>query len=112
MSDLRIILTTFSSEADAATGVRQLLEERLIACGTILPGARSIYHWKRVVEEAAEVIVFLKTDQERSKFCMARLAELHLYDTPEIVVLHPEDVSNRYLLWVKESLSKTDSALE
>lgn len=112
MSDLRIILTTFSSEADAASGVRQLLEERLIACGTILPGARSLYHWKGVVEEATEVMVFLKTDQERSKFCMARLAELHPYETPEIVVLHPENVSNSYRFWVKESLSKTDSALE
>ncbi len=40
---MRIVLATFGSEEDAARVVRILVEEKLAACGTMIPGARSIY---------------------------------------------------------------------
>ena len=42
---LRLILTTFGDEVAARAVVRQLLEEGLIACGTLVPGACSLYWW-------------------------------------------------------------------
>lgn len=108
MSDLRIILTTCSSEEEATSAVRQLLEERLIACGTLIPGSKSLYHWKGAVEEATEVMVFLKTDHECVARCMARLAELHPYEVPEIVVLDTEKISAPYAAWLKDALRKLD----
>ncbi len=103
---LRLILTTFADESSAEKVVHQLLEEYLIACGTMLPGARSLYRWKGAVEEASEVIVLFKTDEAHSEGCMARLAELHPYETPELILLNPEAVSSRYAAWIAESLSK------
>jgi uncharacterized protein involved in tolerance to divalent cations len=41
-SDAVVVLTTVGTEDDAATLVRALLERRLVACGTMLPKARSI----------------------------------------------------------------------
>lgn len=108
MSGLKIILTTFSTEPEAASVVNQLLEDRLIACGTMIPGAKSLYHWKGAIEESSEVVVLLKTESGITPRCMERLAELHPYDLPEIILIDPEKVSTPYAAWVKETLSKLD----
>ena len=49
---IRLILTTFANEEDAAKAVHTLVEENVAACGTILPGARSIYRWKDAIEDS------------------------------------------------------------
>jgi periplasmic divalent cation tolerance protein len=101
---LRLILTTFADEASAEKVMRQLLEEQLIACGTLLPGARSFYRWKGTIEESQEVVALLKTDEMTSLRCRERLAELHPYEVPEIVQVDPEAVAEPYAAWVRESL--------
>jgi periplasmic divalent cation tolerance protein len=105
---LRLIMTTFADESEAEPIVRQLLQERLIACGTLLPGARSLYHWKGVVEEASEIVVLFKTDEAHSSDCMARLTVLHPYEVPEIILLTPEAVAAPYVAWIRDSLRKLD----
>lgn len=104
--DVRLLITTFADQEAASATVRQLLEERLIACGTLLPGSISLFRWQGKIEEASEVIVLMKTDQERSARCMERLRELHPYDLPEIILLKPEAVSGPYATWIRESLEK------
>lgn len=101
----RLILTTFADEPSASVVMRTLLEERLIACGNMIPGVRSVYRWKGAVEESSEVQVLLKTDQDHASRCMERLAQLHPYEVPEILLLEPETVSDPYAAWVRESLS-------
>ena len=54
---IRIVLSTFADGSSAAEVVRSLVSEKLAACGTILPGARSIYSWKGVLEDNAEEFV-------------------------------------------------------
>lgn len=103
---IRLLLTTFSDEAAAATVVRSLLDEHLIACGTIIPGARSMYRWKGAVEESSEVQVILKTSGEEASRCMVRLAELHPYEVPEIIELDPASVSAHYTAWIRQSVGK------
>ena len=105
MSDiLRILLTTFTDREPAETIVRQLLDESLIACGTLLSGATSLYRWEGEITKAEEVIVLMKTDRERSVRCMTRLQDLHPYEVPEIILLEPEAVSGPYAAWIRESL--------
>lgn len=97
---IRLVLTTFATGEDAATVVRKLVEEKVAVCGTILPGARSIYAWKGAVEDTEEVMVFLKTAAEKFPALQARLLELHPYETPEILALDPTGVSADYAAWV------------
>ena len=99
---IRLVLTTFASPEDAENVIRVLVEERLVACGTLLPGARSIYRWKDKIEDAVETVVFLKTTTERLPDLTRRLKELHPYETPEMITLDPEAVSGEYAAWVKE----------
>jgi periplasmic divalent cation tolerance protein len=101
---IRIILTTFATEACASAVVRALLEERLIACGNMIPDVRSLYHWKGSIEESAEIQVLLKTDQIHASLCMERLEELHPYDAPEILLLNPVAASAPYSAWLRDAL--------
>lgn len=97
---IRLVLTTFANSEDAASVIHKLVEEKVAACGTILPGARSIYAWKSEIEDTAEVMVFLKTAAEKLSALQARLLELHPYETPEILALDPVGVSAGYAAWV------------
>jgi periplasmic divalent cation tolerance protein len=97
---IRLVLTTFANAEDAAKAVRVLVDEQIIACGTILPAARSIYRWKDAIEDAAESVVLLKTSAERFAALEERLRAIHPYETPEIIALDPTEVSNDYADWV------------
>jgi periplasmic divalent cation tolerance protein len=103
---VRLILSTFADEVTATSVIRALLNEEFIACGSIVPGIRSIYRWKGNVEESAEVQVILKTTAERASQCMARLRVLHPYEVPEIIELEPSSVDASYASWIRESLSR------
>jgi periplasmic divalent cation tolerance protein len=107
MSDgVRLILSTFDNEGTATSVIHALLAEGFIACGSIVPGIRSIYRWKGNVEESAEVQVILKTTAETASQCMARLRALHPYEIPEIIELEPSSVGAPYASWIRESLSR------
>jgi periplasmic divalent cation tolerance protein len=97
---IRLIFTTFANAEDAAKAVRTLVEENVAACGTILPGARSIYRWKDAIEDNGESLVLLKTSVERYPDLERRLRAIHPYETPEIVALDPVAVSSEYAAWV------------
>lgn len=101
---IRLVLTTFANSEDAATVIRKLVEEKLAACGTIIPGARSIYLWKGEIEDTAEAMVFFKTAAEKLPALQTRLRELHPYETPEIIALDPTGVSQDYAAWVAEQV--------
>lgn len=95
---MKIVFTTFASEESAAEVVRQLVEERLVACGTLVPGARSIYTWEGKVEDSRECLVLLKTT--RFSELESRLRELHPYELPEIVGVETRALSPAYADWV------------
>lgn len=46
-----LCVTTVPSVEAGRSLVRTLVDRRLVACGTILPGGTSIYRWKDAVEE-------------------------------------------------------------
>src|SRR5438093_7232032 len=72
-----VVLTTLATDADARTLVTALLAERLIACGTLLPGGRSMYRWEGEVNEESEVVVLLKTDVSRWEALCRAVRERH-----------------------------------
>jgi len=99
-----LVLTSFPENETAAAAVRTLVEEKLAACGTLLPGARSIYAWQGKIEDASEVVVLLKTRSALYSKLEKRLAKLHPYDVPEIVAWEPGAVHRPYADWVAAAL--------
>lgn len=80
-----LIWSTFATETDAERAASALLDEGLIACANLLPGVRSLYVWNDERGEGREVGVLFKTDARVLDHAIARLAELHPYETPAIV---------------------------
>ncbi|MFM8763416.1 MAG: divalent-cation tolerance protein CutA [Spartobacteria bacterium] len=99
------VVTTLPDEAVAAGIVRQLIEKKAAACGTIIPGARSIYRWKDAIEDSPEAIVIFKIPRSRADTFESELRALHPYETPEIAIFEPERVSQAYADWVLNSCS-------
>lgn len=104
MSDVWIVMTTFGQEAVARDLSRQVVEEGLAACATIVPGALSIYRWEGRLCEEREVIVYLKTTHAGYAALEAALQERHPYDEPEIVALVAIGGSEGYLDFVKKGV--------
>jgi periplasmic divalent cation tolerance protein len=105
MTEMLIVFTSFSSEEEAARVVRTLIGERLIACGNLLGGARSLYAWKGAIEDHREVIALLKTRKQDWAALQSRLHELHSYETPECVAVRIAAGAPAYMAWLDSVLS-------
>jgi periplasmic divalent cation tolerance protein len=103
-SSVRIVMTTVGSLEEAARMGRVLVEERLVACATMIPAAHSVYRWQGQIESSAETILLLKTESERLAALDLRIHELHSYQTPEFLVLPVDAGSRSYLAWLHACL--------
>ncbi len=95
-----ILLSNFPDVAAARLAVRTLVEERLIACGNIIPGVESIYEWQGKLEASAEVMVICKTTAQSATAAQTRLRALHPYEVPEILQIAVSAGWPAYLAWV------------
>lgn len=105
---VRVVLVTVPDLATGEEIVRLLVEERLAACGTLLPGAVSIYRWEGEVERAEECVVLLKTTPTQAGRLVERVAALHPYDVPEALVLPVAAGLASYLAWVGDATGSGD----
>jgi periplasmic divalent cation tolerance protein len=100
MTDTRLILVTTSPRAEAKRIAHALIEERLAACVNLIGGVHSIYRWKETVETADEVLLLIKTQQQKVEAVRTRVHELHSYELPEFLVLDVAGGSEGYLAWI------------
>jgi periplasmic divalent cation tolerance protein len=98
-----IVLTTFPADGDPEPLARTLVDERLAACVNVLPPMRSFYRWEGKVDQAMEHQLIIKTTAARADQVQARIASLHPYDVPELLVLPLAGGGERYLQWLQAS---------
>ena len=104
--DLRVVLLTAPDAGCAERLARALVEERLAACVNTVPGVRSFYRWEGRVEDAAEILLVVKTRADRTAALAARVRELHPYELPEVLELAAAGGSAEYLDWVRKESSR------
>ena len=102
-NDAIVVMTTLSSADEAVKLVRELLERRLIACGTVLPSGRSLYRWQGKIERSSEVLLIAKTTRGKFDDLEREVRALHSYDTPEIVAVPIVKGSAPYLEWLSKA---------
>jgi len=95
------VYATFADAAEAERIARLVVDERLAACANILGPSRSIYRWQAAVEEANEVAALFKARAGKAEALVARIAELHSYEVPCIVVWPIAAALPAYAAWVK-----------
>ncbi len=106
-----VVLTTLANPGEARSFVRRLVEARIVACGTVIEGATSLYRWKNRVQEEAEALVLLKTQRDRWNDLQQAVSEHHPYDLPELLALPVVAGLPQYLEWLTvETRSREDPA--
>jgi periplasmic divalent cation tolerance protein len=95
-----LILTTLGSVDEARNFVTGLVADRLVACGTLLPKAASIYRWEGAITEEEECVVLLKTDASKWDELSAAVQERHPYEVPELLAVPVERGMDLYLSWL------------
>ena len=99
-TDALVVLVTAPTAEKAAEIARVVVEERLAACGNVVPGLRSIYRWEGRIQDDAEALLVLKTTRARFDALRDRVLALHPYEVPEVIALPVEAGSARYLAWI------------
>ncbi len=98
-----MVMVTAGNAETAAQLARTLVEERLAACGNVIPNLRSIYRWRGAVHDEGEALLILKTRASLFEQLRARVVELHSYEVPEVVAFEIQAGHGPFLDWLAES---------
>ena len=99
-SDFCEVVVTAADADWLAQFTRTLVEERLAACGQMIPAVRSVYRWEGTVHDEPEARVGLHTRRSLVPAIVARTAELHPYDVPCVLALPLVGGNPAYLEWL------------
>lgn len=98
-----LILTTTDKKSLAVKIGKKLLEEKLIACCSILP-MESSYWWKGKITNVKEFQLILKTKEENFEKIEKLIKKLHTYELPEIISVDIEKAGKDYLTWIEKEI--------
>lgn len=101
-----LIWCPFGDRESASRVAGQLLDEGVIACANILPEIYSLYVWDGERGEGRECGVLFKTSASTLDQAIARLAELHPYDTAAILGWRCDAASPATLAWLEQEAGK------
>jgi periplasmic divalent cation tolerance protein len=102
MKSVMLCLTTAPDAATAKSLSTGLLNARLAACVTTLPGAESMYWWEGKLEASVEFVLLIKTTADLTDPLKQFITAHHPYDTPELLCLPIADGLEKYLKWVQQ----------
>jgi periplasmic divalent cation tolerance protein len=99
-----IVFTTTPDEVEAESLATKLVEQKLAACVQILPKIKSIYFWNSKVQNDSECLLLIKTADDKFAEIEQFINANHSYETPEVVAIQADNVSNHYLDWLNNYL--------
>ena len=96
------IYSTVENEDAAVHMATSLVREKLIACANLKSGMRSIYEMDGIIQFESEVMLIMKSKRDLVDKVVARIKEMHSYQTPCITVMPIIDGNADYLDWVND----------
>jgi periplasmic divalent cation tolerance protein len=108
MEEIADVSITAESAEWLAEFTRSIVNDRLAACGNIVPSIRSIYRWEGAVEDDAEALVVLHTRQSLVPAIIERANREHPYDIPQVLAVPVIDANPAYRDWVLTSTQDVD----
>ncbi|MCP9456666.1 MAG: divalent-cation tolerance protein CutA [Nitrospira sp.] len=100
-----VVLVTAPNQQEADRIAEQMVQERYVACATTVPGAHSVYWWEGKVIKEEEVLLLLKTTEDRFPLLREALLKVHPYQVPEMLALSVTDGLPQYIEWVMKETS-------
>ena len=106
MTEVVVVLVTTPDIAKAAEIARALVDEKIAACVSILPGITSIFPWEGATKTVTEHQLIIKTTTARLDDLAARVEALHPYKVPELIALPVAAGLQAYLQWIADETTK------
>lgn len=99
-SDFCEVVVTAEDADRLAALTRTLVEERLAACGHVIPAVRSVYRWHGAVHDEPEARAGLHTRRSLVPAVTARVVQLHPYEVPCVIAVPLVGGNPDYLEWL------------
>lgn len=108
-SDQQVLVLVTAPDHPTGDQIAQvLLDQRLAACVSLLPGLVSHYRWEGRIQQDQEVLLLIKTRAELlAEQLIPRIRELHPYQVPEIISLPITGGYPAYLAWILQETGET-----
>jgi periplasmic divalent cation tolerance protein len=109
------IVQVLLSVPDDQVGTRiaeTVLEAGLCACVQTLGPVSSRYRWKGRIEQAQELLLFLKTRADRVEALETEILRHHPYEVPEILLFPASGGLEAYLEWVRRECGTSPAGSE
>lgn len=103
MTEILLVYCSCPDSDCAQTLAQSLIEQRLAACVTVMPGATSWYWWQDRLQKSNEVLLLIKTDKARYAALETLLVAQHPYQTPEIIATPVSHGLPDYIRWVTQN---------
>lgn len=95
-----MLFSTCGTQEEAFRIASHLVQQHLVACVNIVPSIRSVYWWNNQVNDEAEVLLIMKTEQFKTNQVENAIRSLHSYETPELICIKVEYGMPEYLSWI------------
>ena len=99
-----LVLCTASTSLEANKIARFLIAHQLAACVNIIPDIKSVFLWKKKLQETRECLLIIKTEKKQLQKIKSAILKLHSYSVPEIIGWPIQWGSQTYLDWVSKSV--------
>jgi periplasmic divalent cation tolerance protein len=100
-----LVLTTCASLEEADGLAASLVDARQAACVNRIGPVRSTYRWQGAVQSDDEVLLLIKTTEERLGAVQRMIGERSSYELPEFLAVRVETGSTAYLDWLTRAVT-------
>lgn len=108
MTGSLLVLTTCGSRREAEALAGALVEQRLAACVNAVDHVVSTYRWDGQVCADDEVLLLIKTTEDRYAALAEAIETLHGYELPELIAVRIDRGAPAYLSWLAASIEAED----
>lgn len=102
---IKIILSTHDDLLQAQELAQLLVESRAAACVNMVPNIMSVFYWDNAIQSESEILLIIKTTDEKVPEVQEILEEHHTYEVPEIIELDGTVLHKPYMDWVRDCLA-------
>jgi periplasmic divalent cation tolerance protein len=100
-----LVLTTCGSAAEADRLAATLVDARLAACVNRIQGVTSTYRWEGTRHTDEEVLLLIKTTEDRFEALQLKVREHTSYELPELLAVRVDDGLPAYLAWLTAAVA-------
>lgn len=101
-----LVLTTCGSAEEAENLAAQLVGAREAACVNRIEKVTSTYRWQGAVHNDEEILLLIKTTEDRLSDVERTIRERSSYELPELIAVRVDAGSPSYLDWLAGAVTE------